>query len=136
MQGRHLVIVYYGPRDIPGEEWIANQPDPALGQDHLGARHGDGEERGIDQGISGAPRLVRLSQRPLAAIGARLGRDSGTSWVGATALKIIQRRDFEQEFRPGKTVLHEAGLLVDFSLRARGDESDHHRRCAEARVPK
>ena len=28
MQGRHLVIVTYGPRDIPGEEWIANKPDP------------------------------------------------------------------------------------------------------------
>jgi hypothetical protein len=28
MQGRHLVIVSYGPRDIPGEEWIANKPDP------------------------------------------------------------------------------------------------------------
>jgi hypothetical protein len=28
MQGRHLVIVTYGLRDIPGEEWIANEPDP------------------------------------------------------------------------------------------------------------
>ncbi len=28
MPGRHLVIVTYGPRDIPGEEWIANKPDP------------------------------------------------------------------------------------------------------------
>jgi len=27
-EGRHLVIVFYGPRDIPGEEWIANKPDP------------------------------------------------------------------------------------------------------------
>jgi hypothetical protein len=22
------VIVFYGPKDIPGEEWIANRPDP------------------------------------------------------------------------------------------------------------
>ena len=27
-QGQHLVIVFYDPRDIPGEEWIANKPDP------------------------------------------------------------------------------------------------------------
>jgi hypothetical protein len=27
MEGQHLVIVYYDTRDIPGEEWIANQPD-------------------------------------------------------------------------------------------------------------
>ena len=27
MEGRHLVIVYYDARDIPGEEWIVNQPD-------------------------------------------------------------------------------------------------------------
>ncbi len=27
-EGQHLVIVFYGPKDIPGEEWIANKPDP------------------------------------------------------------------------------------------------------------
>ena len=27
MKGQHLVIVYYDARDIPGEEWIVNQPD-------------------------------------------------------------------------------------------------------------
>ena len=27
MEGRHLVIVNYDARDIPGEEWIVNQPD-------------------------------------------------------------------------------------------------------------
>ena len=26
--GKHLVIVHYGPSDIPDDEWIANQPDP------------------------------------------------------------------------------------------------------------
>jgi hypothetical protein len=28
MQGQHMVIVFYDARDIPGEEWIANQPEP------------------------------------------------------------------------------------------------------------
>ncbi len=28
MPGQHLVIVFYGPMDVPSEEWIANQPDP------------------------------------------------------------------------------------------------------------
>ena len=44
-------------------------------QNHLGARHGGGEERGIAQSLSGAPALVCLSQRPLAAVDTQLGRE-------------------------------------------------------------
>jgi hypothetical protein len=29
LPGQHLVIVFYAPTDVPSEEWIANQPDPA-----------------------------------------------------------------------------------------------------------
>jgi hypothetical protein len=28
MPGKHIVIVHYGPADIPDDEWVANQPDP------------------------------------------------------------------------------------------------------------
>jgi hypothetical protein len=29
LPGQHLVIVFYAPTDVPSEEWIDNQPDPA-----------------------------------------------------------------------------------------------------------